>query len=49
MELIEITESGTVAKPINGPTDLVKEVMSSTAGLYMAAGYVPPWIGYFAT
>lgn len=48
MELIEITKSGTAAKPINGLTDLVKEVMSSTAELYTSAGYILPWIGYLA-
>jgi RimJ/RimL family protein N-acetyltransferase len=48
MELIEITKSGTAAKPINGLTDLVKEVISSTVGLYAVAGYVPPWTGYLA-
>jgi ATP phosphoribosyltransferase len=36
VELIEITESGTAAKTINGLTDLVKVIMSSTAGLYTA-------------
>lgn len=48
MELIEITKSGTAAEPIDGLTDIVKEVMSSTVELYIASGYVPPWIGYLA-
>lgn len=47
-ELIEITKSGTAAKSINNFTDIVKEVMNSTAELYTAAGYYPPWIGYLA-
>ncbi|MHC1754853.1 MAG: GNAT family N-acetyltransferase [Methanosarcina sp.] len=48
MELIEIIENGTAAKPINDLTDMIKEVMSSTAELYASVGYVPPWIGYLA-
>ena len=48
MEFIEIIKSGTPAKPINEFTDLVKETMSSTVGLYEVAGYFPPWIGYLA-
>jgi RimJ/RimL family protein N-acetyltransferase len=46
--IIEITENDTAAKPINYLTDTIKEVMTSTAELYMSVGYMPPWIGYLA-
>jgi len=36
--IIEITENGTAAKPINYLTDMIKEVMTSTAELYMSVG-----------
>ncbi|MDY9926642.1 hypothetical protein [Methanosarcina sp.] len=40
--IIEITENGTAAKPINYLKDMIKEVMTSTAELYMSVGYMPP-------
>lgn len=46
--IIEITENGTAAKPMNYLTDTIKEVMTSTAELYMSVGYMPPWIGHLA-
>ena len=47
MKLIEIDEHGKVAVPIN-LTDLINDIMSSTAGLYAGTGYTPPWIGYLS-
>jgi len=48
MKLIEIYENGTVAVPINNLTDIIKDIMISTAGLYIRTGYMPPWTGYLA-
>ena len=48
MELIEITEHGEPAKPINNLLSMAKEAMNSTALMYTHVGYSPPWIGYLA-
>jgi [ribosomal protein S5]-alanine N-acetyltransferase len=48
MKLIEIDEHGKVAVSINNPTDLINDIMRSTARLYAGTGYMPPWIGYLA-
>ena len=48
MELIEITENGKPAKPVENLTEVIKEVMSSTAELYAGSGFIPPWTGYLA-
>lgn len=48
MELVEITEHGKAARSFENLTDIIKEVMSSTAELYASSGYMPPWIGYMA-
>ncbi len=46
MELIVITESGDLAKPVPSRPDVAAEVIEATTQLYRAVGYEPPWIGY---
>ena len=48
MELISITESGELAKPVPSPPHIAAEVVEATTQLYRAVGYEPPWIGYLA-
>ncbi len=48
MELIEITENGSPAHPINGLPDMVSDVLRGAAEMYKISGYQPPWIGYLA-
>lgn len=48
MELIAITESGELAKPLLSTPQVAAEVVKATTELYRAVGYEPPWIGYLA-
>lgn len=48
IELIEITEQGAPAKPIEGLSGIVQAIMNSTAQMYSEGGYRPPWTGYLA-
>ncbi len=48
LELIAITESGELAKPLPFTPQLAEEVVEATTQLYRAVGYEPPWIGYLA-
>ena len=48
MELIAITESGELAKPVPSAPDVAAEVVEAMTRLYRAFGYEPPWIGYLA-
>lgn len=48
MELIAITENGELAKPVSSAPQVAAEVVEAMKQLYRAAGYEPPWIGYFA-
>lgn len=48
MELIVITESGELAKPVPSTPHVATEVVKATTQLYRAVGYEPPWIGYLA-
>ena len=48
MELIAITESGELAKPMPSTPQVVADVVKATTELYRAVGYEPPWIGYLA-
>jgi RimJ/RimL family protein N-acetyltransferase len=48
MELIEITENGSPARPIGGLPDMASDVLRGTAEMYKTSGYQPPWIGYLA-
>ena len=46
MELIAITESGELAKPVPSMPQVAAEVVQATTQLYRSVGYEPPWIGY---
>ena len=48
LELIAITESGELAKPVASTPHVAAEVVEATTQLYRAVGYEPPWIGYLA-
>lgn len=48
MQLIAITESGELAKPILSTPQVAEEIVEATIQLYRAVGYEPPWIGYLA-
>ena len=48
MDLVVITESGELAKPVPALPPLAAEVVKATTQLYRAVGYEPPWIGYLA-
>jgi RimJ/RimL family protein N-acetyltransferase len=48
LELIAITESGELAKPVPATPQIAAEVVGATTQLYRAVGYEPPWIGYLA-
>jgi len=47
-ELIAITESGELAKPVPSTPQVAAEIVEATTQLYRAVGYEPPWIGYLA-
>jgi [ribosomal protein S5]-alanine N-acetyltransferase len=48
MELIDITQDGVPARPVDALPDIVADVMAATSEMYKATGYRPPWIGYLA-
>jgi ribosomal-protein-alanine N-acetyltransferase len=48
LELIAITESGELAKPVPSTPPVAAEIVVATTQLYHAVGYEPPWIGYLA-
>ena len=48
MELVAITESGELAKPVPSTPPVAAEIVGATTQLYRAVGYEPPWIGYLA-
>ena len=48
LELIAITKSGELAKPVPSMPPLAAEVVEATMQLYGRAGYELPWIGYLA-
>ncbi len=48
MELIAITESGELAKPVPFTPEVAAEVVEAMTQLYRTVGYEPPWIGYLA-
>jgi [ribosomal protein S5]-alanine N-acetyltransferase len=48
MELIAITETGELTKPVSSMPPLAAQVIDATVQLYRAVGYEPPWIGYLA-
>jgi len=48
LELIAITESGELAKPVPSTPQVAAEVVEAMTRLYRAVGYEPPWIGYLA-
>lgn len=48
MELIAITESGELAKPVPSMPKIAAEVVEATTQLYRDVKYEPPWIGYLA-
>ena len=48
MELIAITESGELAKPVPSTPPVAAEIVVATTHLYRVVGYEPPWIGYLA-
>ena len=48
MDLVVITESGELAKPVPATPHVAMEVVKATTQLYRAVGYQPPWIGYLA-
>ena len=48
VELVAITESGELAKPVPSTPPVVTHIVGATTQLYRAVGYEPPWIGYLA-
>jgi ribosomal-protein-alanine N-acetyltransferase len=48
LQLIAITQDGTLAKPVAYVPPLAAQVMEATTQLYKADGYEPPWVGYLA-
>ena len=48
MELIEITQEGTLAKNLENLPKIATQVMNSAAELYRKQGYQKPWTGYLA-
>ena len=48
MELVAITESGELAKPVPSMPPVAAGIVGATTQLYHAVGYEPPWIGYLA-
>lgn len=48
LELVAITETGELSKPVQSTSTVVAEVVEATTQLYRASGYEPPWIGYLA-
>ena len=48
MELIAISESGELTKPLPSTPQVAAEVVEATTQLYRTVGYEVPWIGYLA-
>jgi ribosomal-protein-alanine N-acetyltransferase len=48
LQLIAITQDGTLAKPVASVSRLASQVVEATTELYEAVGYEPPWVGYLA-
>jgi [ribosomal protein S5]-alanine N-acetyltransferase len=48
LELVAITESGELAKPVPSTPPVAADIVGATTQLYRAVGYEPPWIGYLA-
>ena len=48
MELVAITQSGELARPVPSPPEVAAQVVKAMTQLYRAVGYEPPWIGYLA-
>jgi RimJ/RimL family protein N-acetyltransferase len=48
LELVAIAESGAPAKPLPSTPEIAAEAVQAMTQLYLAVGYEPPWIGYFA-
>ena len=48
MELVEIAETGSPARPIVDLPEIAADVMHGTSEMYKATGYRPPWVGYLA-
>jgi RimJ/RimL family protein N-acetyltransferase len=48
MKLVEISLSGDAAQPIEQLPAIAAEIGAAYVTLYAAAGYVKPWLGYFA-
>lgn len=49
IDLLPIGRGGTVDVPAETSSKELPDVLAATAGLYEAAGYVPPWTCYVAT
>ena len=48
MELVAITQSGELARPVRSTPPVAAQIVDAMTQLYRAVGYEPPWIGYFA-
>ncbi len=48
MNLIEISQTGEPAKPINGLPAIAGDFGSNYAAIYKKTGYIRPWTGYVA-
>jgi len=48
VELIAISESGELARPVPSTPQIAVEVVEATTQLYRTVGYEVPWIGYLA-
>jgi [ribosomal protein S5]-alanine N-acetyltransferase len=48
MKLVEISFSGEAAEPIERLPTIAADIGAAYVALYSAAGYVRPWLGYFA-
>jgi [ribosomal protein S5]-alanine N-acetyltransferase len=48
LELVAITETGELARPVPSVPHVAAEVVEATTRLYRVAGYEPPWICYLA-
>ena len=48
LQLVAITQDGTLAAPVASLPPLAAEVIEATTQLYKAVGYELPWVGYLA-
>ncbi len=48
LELIAITESGELARPVPSTPPVAAEIVGAMTQLYRAVGYEQPWVGYLA-